>query len=142
MGSMKAPHASWDEVALSEIDDVEPSLERIAVRTRRELVVVSVDAIDWIRAADNYVEIHAHGEAHLLREPLQELERKLDPARFARIHRGVVVNLDRIDRLRTRAGGDPEAMLHDGTRLPVGRSYAARLLARWEGPRHGAGRQG
>ena len=142
MCPLKAPHAPWAEVAFSGMDDVDPPLERITVRTRRELVMVSVDDIDWIRAADNYVEIHAHGQAHLLREPLQELERKLDPIRFARIHRGVVVNMERIDRLRTRAGGDPEALLHDGTRLPVGRSYAARLLARWDGPRRGADRAG
>jgi two-component system, LytTR family, response regulator len=135
MGALKPPRASFDDAELSESMDVEPPLEQIAVRSRREIVVLHVESIDWIGAADNYVEIHAHGTAHLLREPLQEIERRLDPRRFARIHRGIVVNLDRIDRLRTRPGGDPEATLHDGTRLPVGRSYAARLLARWDGPR-------
>lgn len=135
MTTLKPTRASYNDAELSEDMDVEPPLERIAIRNRREIVVLHVESIDWIGAADNYVEIHAHGTAHLLREPLQELERRLDPRRFARIHRGVVVNLDRIDRLRTRPGGDPEAVLRDGTQLPVGRSYAARLLGRWDGPR-------
>jgi two-component system LytT family response regulator len=135
MSTLKPPRMLFEGPSYTDPMDLEPPIEQIAVRTRREVVVLQVEAIDWIRAADNYVEIHAHGQAHLLREPLQELERRLDSRRFARIHRGVVVNVDRIERLRTRAGGDPEARLVDGTWLPVGRSYAARLLARWEGPR-------
>ena len=119
----------------SDAVDHDPPMERLAVRTRREVVVLHVAAIDWIQAADNYVEIHAEGRTHLLREPLRDLECRLDPRRFARIHRGVIVNLDRIERLRMRPGGDPEAVLRGGAVLPVGRSYAAHLLGRWEGGR-------
>ena len=115
----------------SDTVDRDPHLERLVVRTRREVVVLRVEAIDWIEAADNYVEIHVEGRTHLLREPLRDLECRLDPRRFARIHRGVVVNLDRVERLRTRPGGDPEAVLRDGVVLPVGRSYAGLLLSRW-----------
>jgi two-component system LytT family response regulator len=127
------PRFGPERMEASPIVEHDRPLDRLVVRTRREIVVLRIEAIDWIQAADNYVEIHTEGRTHLLREPLRDLECRLDPRRFARIHRGVVVNLDRIERLRTRPGGDPEAVLRGGVVLPVGRSYAALLLSRWEG---------
>ena len=78
--------------------------------------------IDWIEAQDYYVEIHAGGAAHLHRETLRELEARLDPKRFVRIHRSAIVQVDRIRRLQSLPSGDATVLLKDGTTLRVARS--------------------
>lgn len=80
------------------------------------------DEIDWIEAQDYCVEIHAGGAAHLHREPLRELETRLDPKKFVRIHRSAIVRVDRIRRLRSLPSGDATVLLRDGTVLRVARS--------------------
>jgi len=80
------------------------------------------DEIDWIEAQDYCVEIHAGGATHLHREPLRELETRLDPRRFVRIHRSAIVQLDRIRRLQSLPSGDATVLLRDGTVLRVSRS--------------------
>jgi two-component system, LytTR family, response regulator len=80
------------------------------------------DEIDWIEAQDYYVEIHAAGTAHLHREPLRDLEARLDPKRFVRIHRSAIVRIDRIRELQSLPSGDASVVLRDGTELRVSRS--------------------
>jgi two-component system LytT family response regulator len=80
------------------------------------------DEIDWIEAQDYCVEIHAGGAAHLHRESLRELEGRLDPTRFVRIHRSAIVQVDRIRRLQSLPSGDATLLLRDGTVLRVARS--------------------
>ena len=80
------------------------------------------DEIDWIEAQDYYVEVHAGGVAHLHREPLRDLEARLDPKRFVRIHRSAIVQIDRIRQLQSLPSGDASVMLRDGTELRVSRS--------------------
>ncbi|HEX7111285.1 MAG TPA: LytTR family DNA-binding domain-containing protein, partial [Mizugakiibacter sp.] len=81
--------------------------------------------IDWIRADGNYVRIHAAGAAFLHRETLQGLLAALDPARFLRIHRGIVVNVERVREVHPLFGGNAEVILHDGTRLDLSRRFRA-----------------
>jgi len=80
------------------------------------------DEIDWIEAQDYYVEIHVGGTTHLHREPLRDLEGRLDPKRFVRIHRSAIVRLDRIRELQSLPSGDAAVILRDGTELRVSRS--------------------
>jgi two-component system LytT family response regulator len=80
------------------------------------------DEIDWIEAQDYYVEIHAGSAAHLHRETLQDLEARLDPAQFVRIHRSAIVRIDRIRQLQALPSGDAAVTLRDGTELRVSRS--------------------
>jgi len=80
------------------------------------------DEIDWIEAQDYCVEIHAGGAAHLHREPLRELEARLDAKKFVRIHRSAIVQVDRIRRLQSLPSGDATVLLRDGTVLRVARS--------------------
>jgi two-component system LytT family response regulator len=80
------------------------------------------EEIDWIEAQDYYVEIHAAGAAHLHRETLRDLESRLDPKRFVRIHRSIIVQVDRIRRLQSLPSGDATLVLRDGTTLRVSRS--------------------
>ncbi len=98
-------------------------LSRLAVRARRRIVLVDVETIDWIQAADNYVTVHAAGREYLLRETLGTLERQLNPARFVRIHRSTIAALARITELEPSSHGDFEVRLRDGTRLTLSRSW-------------------
>jgi two-component system, LytTR family, response regulator len=92
--------------------------------------VVKVADIDWIEAAGNYVKLHVGPDVHLLRGRITGLEEQLDPARFARIHRSTLVNVDRIRELQPWFHGDYVAVLRDGTQLNVSRSYRERVLGR------------
>jgi two-component system LytT family response regulator len=102
--------------------------EHIAVRDGERIVCVPLADIDWIGADDYYVQLHVGGRAYLLREPLKELEARLDPQRFVRVHRSAIVALDRVVELRAGAG-DPHVRLRDGTKLRLSRSRKTRLRA-------------
>jgi two-component system, LytTR family, response regulator len=102
-------------------------LARLLVRSGRRIVVLDVDQIDWIQAADNYVSVRSAGRDYLLRDALGNLERQLDPARFVRIHRSVIVNVNRIEALEPATHGDFDVRLRDGTRLTLSRTFRLRL---------------
>jgi len=111
-------------------EDGSPYLERIAVEMRGKLRVIPVSSIDFITASGPYAELHVEGRRHLLRETMQALEERLDPARFFRIHRSAIVRIDLVDSLLRGAGGDYEVQLKDGTRLRVSRSRREALERR------------
>jgi two-component system LytT family response regulator len=100
---------------------------RLPVRSRGRVVMVDVDAIDWIQAADNYVTVHAGGQEYLLREALTTLERQLDPLRFVRIHRSAIVHLDRVAELRPASHGDFAVTLQSGAQLTLSRFWRDRV---------------
>ncbi|HEY2514007.1 MAG TPA: LytTR family DNA-binding domain-containing protein [Polyangiaceae bacterium] len=99
---------------------------RFLVPWRGRSIVVTADQIDWIEATDYYVSLHVsspNGRAtHLLRRTMDELERELDPARFVRVHRSAIVNLDRVAELHPQPRGDCVLLLQDGARVRVSRS--------------------
>ena len=96
--------------------------QRFLVRVRERIVVVNASDIDWIEAADYYVSIHSGGHAYLLREPLAELERALDPAVFFRAHRSAIVNLGRIREIHPLFHGDSMLVLTDSSQVKLSRS--------------------
>ena len=100
-----------------------PRLERLAVRHGERFDLVPVDTVDWIEAADNYVQLHCGAATHLLAETLTSLEQRLDPERFLRIHRSRIVNRARVVAVHVLLGGTYELELRDGTRLGSGRQY-------------------
>ncbi len=102
---------------------------RILVRDRDRTRVIDVDAIDWIEAADYYAVIHAGGESHLLRETMTELEQRLDPDRFFRVHRSTIIHLDRVREIHPLFRGDRELVLADGTRVRLSRARRAAFEA-------------
>jgi two-component system, LytTR family, response regulator len=104
-------------------------LKRISVQAAERSMVIAVGDIDWIRADDNYVHIHVGGSTYLHRETLRRLYESLDPNHFLRIHRSIVVNMDRIREVHTMFQGHAEVVLHDGTRLDLSRRFrnAARV---------------
>jgi two-component system LytT family response regulator len=105
-------------------------LTRIVVKTGGRVVLVRVDEIDWIEAADYCVKLHVRDKVHVLRESLQALETRLDPARFFRVHRSAIVNLDRVTELPPLFKGEHVVLLRDGTRLKLSRSRRVRLESR------------
>ena len=112
-----------------------PALDRFLVREGPRLTVVHTDAVDWAEAAGDYVALHVGGRTHLHRETLAGLEAGLDPARFVRVHRTVIVNVDRVRDLRPTDAGDAVVRLHDGTELRASRRYRDVLEARLGGVR-------
>lgn len=100
---------------------------RLTIRSGGRVHFVKVEDIDWIEAADYYARIHALGKGHLLREPLSSLEKRLDPHRFARVHRSAIVNLDRVREVRRLFKGSYRLILEDGTQLKVSRHRRADL---------------
>jgi two-component system LytT family response regulator len=103
-------------------------LHRLVVKEGELIRFLDVDAVEWFESADNYVKVHIGSAEHLVRTTLQRLESRLDPARFIRIHRRIIVNLDRVREGRLGVRGDYELVLPDGTVLPVGRRFRDRLL--------------
>ena len=103
-------------------------LTRLVIKSAGRIVFLRIEEIDWIEAADNYVRVHAGREAHLIRETLQSMEKRLDPAIFLRIHRSSLVNLNRIRELQPIFHGDYAVKLIDGTELTLSRNYREKLL--------------
>lgn len=78
--------------------------------------------------ARNYVRLHVGDKSHLLRGPLTAIHAQLDPAMFARIHRSIIVNVDRIAEVQPWVGGDYVAILHSGERLRVSRNFRGAVV--------------
>jgi len=102
-------------------------LERFAVECGGRISIVPVDTVQWIEAQDYYVQIHAGGKQHLLRESLRNLETRLDPRRFARVHRSAIVNVGCVKQLRRRTHGEYALVLEDGTELKLSRTHRDQL---------------
>lgn len=112
---------------LQGIERDRPRRARVPIRSGGSVFFLSVEEIDWIEAADNYVRIHARGDVHLLRQTLQRMEESLAPNVFVRIHRSAIVNVDRIKEIQPWFSGEYVVLLRDGTKLQTSRRYRARL---------------
>ncbi|MEP6620215.1 MAG: LytTR family DNA-binding domain-containing protein [bacterium] len=100
----------------------QPYLERLAVEIRGSVRPVLVKDVDYITAAGPYAELHVAGRRYVIRETMKTLEDRLDPRKFMRVHRSVIVRLDLIESLERGAGGDGELHLKGGVRLHVSRT--------------------
>lgn len=107
--------------------------DRLVVRTPERAIFLRTETIDWIEAAGKFVHLHVGRAVHALRESMAELEQELDSARFLRISRSAIVNLDRVQEVQPWFQGDYVLILTDGTRLTSTRGYREnmrRLLGR------------
>jgi two-component system, LytTR family, response regulator len=110
-------------------------LERLAVQSGARSILVPVAAIDWIEAEGKYMRLHAGERSYLLRDSMKRLESALDPRQFLRVHRSIIVNVERIREVELYSRGEYTLFLRDGTQLISGRSYrraVQRLLGRDE----------
>jgi two-component system LytT family response regulator len=122
----------WEERLYRLLDETGPgprgrTLERILVRRGEEATLLRTAEIAWIEAAGNYSRLHTASDSYLVRGTLTGLEARLDPTRFARIHRSHIVNLDQVNSLHPWSHGDWLLRLHDGTELMLSRRYRDRL---------------
>jgi two-component system, LytTR family, response regulator len=118
------PNAS--ELKLDELLASESSpapTDKLTIKDGARLLRVDVDAIRWIDAAGDYMCIHAGDDTHVLRGTMHDLERRLDPRRFARVHRSTIVNLQRVKEMRPHVNGEYFLVLDSGHELKLSRSY-------------------
>ena len=92
--------------------------------------LIAVDDLDWIEAAGNYVRLHVGNDGHLLREPMNSIEARLNPETFFRIHRSHIVNIERIKELQPWFNGEYVVILRNGSRLTLSRGYREKLQER------------
>ena len=114
---------------LSQIKNPPKFLKRMAIKNGGQTVFLPTDEIDWIKSEGNYVRIYAGNAKHLIRETLSTLEVKLDPEKFVRIHRGTIINIERIRGMQPLFNGEFAVILHDKTELASSRRYRKNLEA-------------
>lgn len=107
-------------------------VDRLMVKHDGRVFFVKVTDVDWFEASGNYVRIHTGKVSHLIRETMQRVEAQLDPSMFVRIHRAVIVNLDRIRELQPWFAGDYVVILRDGRQLKLSRTYREHLHTRMQ----------
>lgn len=120
------------QAKVSEMLGPEEPLERIVLKSAGRVTFLDTAAIDWIEAAGVYVYLHAGGKAHLYRSTIGQLQERLDPKRFVRIHRSASINTERIESLRPLGHGEYAVILQCGKQLKLSRNYR-RALEQWLG---------
>ena len=126
-GGEPAQLGSRIEALLRHLDAEQRYPDRLAIKTDGRVLFVRTEDIDWIETAGNNLKIHVGREVHLLRATMSRIEQRLSPRHFLRIHRSILVNLDRVRELQPWFQGDYVVILKDGTRLTSGRSYRGAL---------------
>ena len=107
-------------------DAAAPS-QKLTIKDGTRVLRVDIDSIRWIDAAGDYMCIHVGDETHVLRGTMHDLERRLDPKRFARVHRSTIVNLERVKEMRPHLNGEYFLVLDSGHELKLSRSYKDKL---------------
>lgn len=130
--AMARVNARWSgrHVLQGDVDAAAPPpsfAQRISVRIDEHIRVLATADIDWIGADGNYVDIHTGNATYLHRETLGHLQAHLDPARFLRIHRSTIVNIERIREVHPLFNGNAEVVLHDGTHLSLSRRFRQQI---------------
>ena len=110
-----------------------PFYQRVAVKSDGATRILQIADVDWFETDGNYVRVHAGKSTYLIRSTANRLQEELDPARFARIHRRFLVNVDRVVGLEPWFGGDAVVLLRDGTKLRLSRNYREDFLGRMLG---------
>ncbi|HEY2433059.1 MAG TPA: LytTR family DNA-binding domain-containing protein [Vicinamibacterales bacterium] len=115
------------------VNDLRPTkarADRFVVKSGGRIFFVRTSEIDWIEAAGNYVKLHVGNDSHLIRETMNNVEGKLSPETFVRIHRCHIVNIEQVRELQPWFNGEYVVFLKNGTRLTLSRGYRERLQDR------------
>ncbi len=108
---------------LSEMKNRPDPAGRLLIKTDKKMVLVPMEDIDWVEAADNYVVLHVGKDSHIQRETLSAMETKLPSTSFIRISRSTIVNINRIKELQPLFHGEYAVILKNGARLTLTRTY-------------------
>lgn len=103
-------------------------LKRIAVSSADRITILPVSEVSWFEAAGNYVKLHVGDRHHLARRTMKELQSRLDPEQFVRVHRSAIVNIDRVRELQPWFRGEQVLILDDDTRITIGRRFREDLI--------------
>jgi two-component system LytT family response regulator len=101
--------------------------DRIVLRDGSDVHIIPITKLDYAEAQDDYVALASEGKKRLKQQTISSLEQSLDPARFLRVHRSYILNIERLKKLEPYGKDSHVAILTDGTRLPVSRSGYTRL---------------
>jgi two-component system LytT family response regulator len=112
----------------------ERPLDRLVVKVDEAWTPLHLDQVLRLSAEDKYVRLHTRSGEHLVRQSLRNLEQRLEQARFVRVHRSEIVNIDAVVRLEPWTHGDGILVLTDGTTVVLSRTYRQEFLARWRLP--------
>ncbi len=104
-------------------DELAEHADRLAIKDGSSITFVPVRDIDWIDAAGDYMCVHVKGVTHIMRTTMKELEAKLDPSIFQRVHRSTIVNLHRVEKVSSHINGEFHLTLSTGSSLKMSRSY-------------------
>jgi two-component system, LytTR family, response regulator len=104
-------------------------IKRLTIKLTGRTILLPTDEIDWIETYGNYMKVHAGRESHLIRVTMQSLETRLDPEKFVRVHRSVMVNVEKIKEIYPRSNGDQDLVLQNGQRLMLSRNYRDKFFA-------------
>lgn len=124
----KAPAGAALNQVLKEVRPAKPA-DRLLVKSSGRVLLVKIDDIDWIEAADNYISLHVGKDAHLMRETMNSIEQRLPPEKFMRISRSTIVNMERIQELQPMFHGEYVVLLRNGAKLTLSRGYRDKLDA-------------
>ena len=102
---------------------------RILIRDRNQVHVIAVDTVDYVQAQDDYISIHSAGRDYLKTQSLADLAAQLDPARFVRVHRSYLLNVDFLQSLERATKDSFIAVLRGGQKIPISRAGYERLNA-------------
>ena len=108
-------------------EDIVEHADRLPIKDGSSITFVPVRDIDWIDAAGDYMCVHAKGETHIMRTTMKELEAKLDPSIFQRVHRSTIVNLERVEKASSHINGEFHLTLSCGSSLKMSRSYKEKV---------------
>lgn len=108
--------------------------DRIIVKSHGHIHFLNASEIFWVEASGDYVTIHTAEKSHLLRETMHNMEKRLEPHGFKRIHRSSIINLDFVSELKTGKNNDYQVVLKDGTELNLGRSFKDALYSSLQSP--------
>jgi two-component system, LytTR family, response regulator len=112
---------------ISELKGGNQYLNRVTVKERGKIIFVPIEEVDFIEAQGNYLELNKGETTHLIRMRLHQLEAKLNPNKFIRIHRSTIVNIDQIKEMHPLFNGDQTVIMQSGKKLTMTRNYRDKL---------------
>lgn len=123
VGENRGNHCSEQTVSASVNSSLKRPCRRLLVKKLDSHIVVNTREVEWIEAADKYVRLHTKSGTYTCRGTMRDLESKLDPEEFIRIHRSVIVNLSSIVEIQPHFHGEYRIIVTSGDALPLGRTY-------------------
>ncbi|MFZ6843554.1 LytR/AlgR family response regulator transcription factor [Undibacterium sp. RuTC16W] len=109
------------------LTDTSKQLERILIRDRSQVHVIPVDKLEYVEAQDDYISIVSEGKSYLKTQALSELEAQLDPAKFVRVHRSYLINIEQLQGIERYTKDSHVALMRSGKQIPISRTGYERI---------------